>query len=100
MQQVAVLGGHREAAGPSHPHHISPQISEDHPRVRTRPDATELDDPHSSQWPAGSHYDYRPFFTCSTRSRSALVAESMVPLTARLRTKPGSGTFGSARSSN
>ena len=36
-----------------------------------------------------------PFFTSSTRSRRPLVPVSIVPLTARLRTKPGSGTTGS-----
>src|SRR5208337_4076630 len=93
---VAVLGRHRQSAGPSHPHHVGAQVGEHHPRVRPRSDAAELDDLHPGQGPGSRH----PFLTLSTRSRSPSVFSSMIPFMARLITKPGNGTSGSRARSN
>src|SRR5262249_12077122 len=100
VQQVAVLGRHRQPARTADPHHVGAQIGKHHPGMGPRSDAAEVDNPHPGQGPPARHDDYFPFVTCSTRFRSSWVAESIVPLTARLSTKPGSGTFGSTLTSN
>ena len=90
-QQVAVLGGHRQSAGTANPNYVGAQIREHHRGVWARSDATKFDDSHAGQRPGQA----RPFFTSSTRSRKPWVPASIVPLMARFRTKPGTGTTGS-----
>src|SRR5262249_34755252 len=100
VQQVTVLGRHLQTAGAPHPDQVGTQIREHHARMRARSDAAEFDDPHAGQGPPANHYGYLPFFTFSTCVRNSWVAASIVPFTARLRTKPGSGTLGSTVTSN
>ena len=47
--QVDVLGGHRQTAGPAHPHHVGAQVGQHHRRMRPRPDAAEFDDSHPGE---------------------------------------------------
>ena len=89
VQQVAVLGRHRQPAGAAHPHHVGAQVGEHHPRVRARPDAAEFDDFDPGQGSRTGHGVYLPFFNCSTRLRKPSVPVSIVPLMARFNTKPG-----------
>ncbi len=49
VRQVDVLGGHFQAAGPAHPHHVGAQVGEHHRRMRARADATEFDHLHPRQ---------------------------------------------------
>ena len=47
--QVDVLGGHRQPAGPAHPHHVGAQVGEHHRRMRARADAAKLDHFHPGE---------------------------------------------------
>ena len=55
VQQVDVLGGHRQPAGPTHPHHVGTQIGEHHRRVRPWSDAAEFDHSHPGQGSGVGH---------------------------------------------
>ena len=49
VQQVDVLGGHLQTAGPAHPHHVGAEVGEHHRGVRAGPDAAEFDDLHPGE---------------------------------------------------
>ena len=76
VQQVALLGRHRQPAGPAHPHHVGAQVGKHHPRVRSGPDAAELDDPHPGQGTPAAH---RPLLTLLPAAPACAVPRSRRP---------------------
>jgi hypothetical protein len=60
VQQVKVLGGHRQSTWTTDPDHVGTQVREHHCRVRARTDAAEFDHSHPVQGSAGGQGDSLP----------------------------------------